>query len=341
MKLRPFTPNQAEKNETTTNDVRLKKAGSHKPEHGNNEAKESIPENQADAEEDRIAMPFNYSSESNIILNTQKPTFIPNMPNDAYHATTDISSSNIKTALKSMGKYKAQLDGESVFKTTPAMELGTLVHALVLEPHTFKDQFAVSEKFDGRTKIGKAAKAAFMEANEGKIIVDVAQMEVAMAMARSVMDHPEVKAILNVDGITFEHSGFCVDSGSGLRVKYRPDIRTDHFIADLKTCADASKEEFARSISKFGYHTSSAHYLKCDHELFGTTHGQFIFICVENTFPYEVAVYTLKSNAIDHGYDLCAKALRMIKDAQETGDYPQLNDGLACEIDIPAWAYKD
>lgn len=267
--------------------------------------------------------------------------FHAGIDNDDYHATPEISSSNIKTALKSMGKYKAKLDGESVFKATPAMELGTLVHALVLEPHTFSDQFAVSEKFDGRTKVGKAAKAAFLAANEGKIIVDADQMKTASLMAKAVMEHEEVKLLFAVAGIAFEYSGFCYDPETELRVKYRPDIRTDHFIADLKTCADASKEEFARSISKFGYHVSAAHYLKCDRDLFGTTHGQFIFICVESTFPYEVAVYTLKSTAIDHGYDQCAKALSMIKDAQTTGNYPQLNDGLACEIDIPAWSYKD
>lgn len=315
-------------------------------ENGNEEGKketisllpgDSASEEKSVAEANAIVV----SNEGDNVSSNIESGFHAGIDNDDYHATPEISSSNIKTALKSMGKYKAQLDGESVFKTTPAMELGTLVHALVLEPHTFADQFAVSEKFDGRTNAGKAGKAAFLLANEGKIIVNVDQMEIAQAMAKAVMQHEEVKLLFAVEGIVFEHSGFCYDPETELRVKYRPDIRTDHFIADLKTCADASKEEFARSISKFGYHVSAAHYLKCDRDLFGTTHGQFIFICVESTFPYEVAVYTLKSTAIDHGYDQCSKALNMIKDAQTTGNYPQLNDGLACEIDIPAWSYKD
>ena len=333
MELSPFNPASESDNETATNNDRSEKAEAIR-EHGNTEEKESIPNNQASAKEGNATMSVDTASENNM------SKLIPDMPNDEYHATDDISSSNIKTALKSMGKYKAQIDGDSVFKTTPAMELGTLVHALVLEPHTFAGQFAVSEKFDGRTKVGKAAKAAFLAANEGKVIVNTEQMDVAQAMAKAVLLHPEVQAILGVEGIVFEHSGFCVDSDTGLHVKYRPDIRTDHFIADLKTCADASKDEFARSIFKFGYHTSAAHYLKCDHALFNTNHQQFIFICVESGFPYEVAVYTLKSTAIDQGYSECAKALSMIKDAQLTGNYPQLNDGLACEIDIPAWGYK-
>ena len=334
MELAPFNPTSESDNETTTNNDRPEKASTKKSKHGGNEEKESISNNQARAKENNAAMPVDIASENSM------PKLVPDMPNDEYHATDDISSSNIKTALKSMGKYKAQINGDSVFKATPAMDLGTLVHALVLEPHTFADQFAVSEKFDGRTKVGKAGKAAFILANEGKIIVDVEQMEVAQAMAKAVMDHPEVKAILAVAGIKFEHSGFCIDHDTRLRVKYRPDIRTDHFIADLKSCKDASKIEFMKAILNFSYHISAAHYLKCDHELFGTTHGQFIFICVENTFPYEVAVYTLKSAAIDEGYDQCAKALNMVKDAQETGNYPQLNDGLACDIDIPAYGYK-
>ena len=266
---------------------------------------------------------------------------IPNMLNADYHATDDVSSSNIKTALKSMAKYKAQLEGKSEFKTTPAMELGTLVHALVLEPDAFDDQFAVSEKFDGRTKIGKAAKAAFMDANAGKTIVDVDQMEIAIAMASAVTEHPEVKKILAVKDNVYENSGFCVDSDTDIGVKYRPDIRSSHFIADLKTCKDASPGEFSRSIYNFGYHISAAHYLKCDSHLFGTDHNQFIFICVENTYPYEVAVYTLAEQSLYIGYEQCKKALGMIKLARETGNYPQLNNGLTCDIEIPAWARKD
>ena len=331
MELSPFNPTSESDNATNN----LGREQNAQIPNGNSEEESCSATNSETSKEASSTENVNDISGAN-----NMPKLIPDMPNDEYHATDDISSSNIKTALKSMGKYKAQIDGDSVFKTTPAMELGTLVHALVLEPHTFADQFAVSEKFDGRTEVGKAGKAAFLLASEGKIVVNVDQMKIAQAMAKAVLDHPEVKAILAVDGIVFEHSGFCVDSDTGLHVKYRPDIRTDHFIADLKTCADASKDEFARSIFKFGYHTSAAHYLKCDHALFNTNHQQFIFICVESGFPYEVAVYTLKSTAIDQGYSECAKALSMIKDAQLTGNYPQLNDGLACEIDIPAWGYK-
>ncbi len=342
MDLKPFNPTGISES-NNGNDKRGHKQDTQNSNGNQEPAQETIQHmannNTAEAPSGSTEYVNDISNEGKNMPSNVENNFIGGMPNSTYHATPNISSSNIKTALKSMGKYKAEIDGDSVFKTTPAMELGTLVHALVLEPETFGNQFAVSEKFDGRTKIGKAGKAAFMAANEGKIIVDAGQMETATAMARSVMEHPEVKEILSVENQR-EHSGFCIDRDTGLNVKYRPDIRTDHFIADLKTCADASKEEFARSIFKLGYHISAAHYLKCDHELFDTTHGQFIFICVESTFPHEVAVYTLKSTAIDHGYDQCAKALNMIKDAELTGDYPELNDGLACEIDIPAYGYK-
>lgn len=324
-------------NESNTDNVRSKKneAGNS---NGVTKTEGGVSENKASAAENCTESGNTFLVSDGSAKNMYE--LIPNMPNDEYHATDDISSSNIKTALKSMGKYKAQLDGDRVFKATPAMKLGTLVHALVLEPHTVDDQFAASEKFDGRTKEGKAGKLAFAEASKGKVVVTLDVMAKAQAMAIEVLLHPEVRDILNVNGIKFEHSGFCVDQETKLNVKYRPDIRTDHFIADLKTCADASKEEFAKSIMEFGYHTSSAHYLKCDREIFGTNHDQFIFICVENEFPYEVAVYTLSASAINQGYKNCANALQMIKTANETGNYPKLNDGLACEIDIPAWGYK-
>ena len=63
--------------------------------------------------------------------------------NKNYHATKDLSSTNLKLSLDSLYKYKLSLDGKLPFKQTPTMALGTAVHAYTLEPENFHNEIAI------------------------------------------------------------------------------------------------------------------------------------------------------------------------------------------------------
>lgn len=261
------------------------------------------------------------------------------MNNSEYHAHPALGSTTLKKAVDSMQTYKHYIESDPI-EATDNMNLGTAVHTLVLEPELFDSEIAVKEKVDGRTKTGKEYNAMFAETSAGKTIITTEQFKEAQLMRDSVMDHPEVKKILNCR-VEFETSGFYIDEETGIECKYRPDIRTNNFIADLKTCQDATQNGFAKQVSNLGYHISAAHYLEGDRILKKINHEQFIFICVESKPPYQVGIYRLGPKSLNKGYMQRNEALKSISNSRETGVYPLLNDGEAMEIEMPGWALNN
>ena len=262
----------------------------------------------------------------------------PNISSDNYHASSGISSSQLKYALKCPALYKAHcIDKTMPPLQGPALDLGTLVHAMVLEPHTVDDIAIIKKKFSG---VGARTKAAeFASEHEGKLLITQFDWDRATAMSESVLSMPYVEALLSES--QNELSGWYKDTETDLLCRYRPDIRTDWIIADLKTCTDASHDAFSRTIDKFGYAISAAHYLTGDTALMGTEHRQFAFICVESSPPYLTAMYILEDEAISYGDSKRSKALSIIKNGLETGIWPGYNHGMPAHIDVPGWAKRD
>jgi hypothetical protein len=93
---------------------------------------------------------------------------------------------------------------------------------------------------------------------------------------------------------------------------------------------DASPSGFARSIATFRYHVQASHYLT-------GLHGaeRFVFIAVEKTAPYAVAVYELDAAAMAAG-DEHGRDMRVIATAKP------LTSGLATAMtakhSMPSWA---
>ena len=258
--------------------------------------------------------------------------------NTDYHASAGLSSSTLKLSLESMYKYKLSIDGELPFKQTPTMALGTAVHAYTLEPENFHNEIAIRPEL-GYSKVDKILMSDFEEANQGKVFITKDQAIMARAMSDNILRHPEVGQIMR--NSVCEQSGFYTDKHTGMSCKYRPDIRNKHFIADIKSTVSIHPSKFSSTIDKFGYHVSAAHYLEGDKTLHGTNHEQFIFIAVENKYPFEVAVYTLGAKSLERGYELRARGLNSIQLAKETGHYPMINGGMAQNIEIPNWGFYD
>ncbi|MES0328283.1 MAG: PD-(D/E)XK nuclease-like domain-containing protein [Gammaproteobacteria bacterium] len=258
--------------------------------------------------------------------------------NTDYHSSSGLSSSTLKIALESMYKYKLSIDGDLPFKQTPTMALGTAVHAYTLEPENFHNEIAIRPELS-YSKTDKRLAAEFEAANQGKVLITKSQAIDARAMSDNILRHPEVAQIMR--NSVCEQSGFYTDKHTGMSCKYRPDIRNKHFIADIKSTVSIKPNKFAADINKFGYHVSAAHYLEGDKTLHGTNHEQFIFIAVENKYPFEVAVYTLGAKSLERGYELRARGLNSIQLAKETGHYPMINGGMAQNIEIPNWGFYD
>lgn len=230
----------------------------------------------------------------------------------------------------------AKYDRENPRDPTPAMLMGTLVHARVLEPLTVADRFVVEiEGINKRTKDGKAEYAQWEASVAGKTIVPRDTWDRSILTAQAIASHPAVRLLMSAGqaevSLFWEHPLY------GIPCKCRPDfLRDDLTIIDLKTTADASPEAFARTCARLNYHAGHAHYSDGVTATLGKPRS-FILIAAEPEPPYGVAVYELDAEAIEAGariMDRAALAWRAADEANWRPAYPNTIQPLA----LPRWA---
>lgn len=248
--------------------------------------------------------------------------------NAEYHADPAVSASHLHAIAKSPYHYWSRyLDpNRKPVEPTTAMRLGSLVHCAVLEPDELLQRYAVAA--DRRTKAGK--EQAERMAADGIEAVSELDMALALSMASSVRSHPAAAALLKQGKA--EQSFWWDDQQTGLRCKCRPDWYYQTTVVDLKTTTDASPAGFAKSVATFRYHVQASHYL-------AGLHGaeRFVFIAVEKTAPYAVAVYELDAAALAAGEQLRQRDMRIIADCQATKEWPGYGDD--CQtLSLPSWA---
>jgi hypothetical protein len=248
--------------------------------------------------------------------------------NEQYHADPAVSASHLHAVAKSPYHYWARYINplRMPVEPTAAMRLGSLVHCAVLEPGELAGRYGVCAPRN--TKAGK--EQAERMAAAGIEAVTAGDMMAANCMADSVHRHPAASALF-AHGKA-EQSFWWDDAATGLRCKCRPDWYTGATVVDLKTTTDASPAGFARSVATFRYHVQARHYL-------AGLHGaeRFVFIAVEKTAPYAVAVYELDAAAMAAGDELRQRDMRVIADCQATKEWPGYGD--TCQaLSLPSWA---
>jgi exodeoxyribonuclease VIII len=215
-------------------------------------------------------------------------------PNEQYHSSPTISASGLKYIWKkSVWHYLNQQPYES-----DSLSLGTAVHTALLEPENFYEDYIVTPKFDGRTKEGKAQKAAFMERaeKEKKQLLDADSYNKITAILDNFRKNEAAQKYTKGDIEVSHYTGF-----NGIEVRVRPDCinRIENFISDPKTCQDNSPKAFIRDVYKWGYHLQAAFY--CDALGIEKPEENFIFIACETNHPYSVQCYTLGKEHIEKG----------------------------------------
>lgn len=277
-------------------------------------------------------------------MNISFPSAHTNISNADYHGTCPgVSSSQLKTLIQQTpAHYKAKyIDGGDPQPPTDAMNFGTLVHTLVLEPDQFESEFIIAPKVDRRTKAGKADWAAFQDEARGKLIVSEQDKLTASKVAEAIRAMPIMQAAFQRDH-QIEHSLFWEDPDTGLACKCRPDFASLPAIIDLKTTGDASPDEFARSIFKFGYHLSAAHYIEGCNQVWGkgeVVAQHFILVCAEKAAPYAVVPYSIAEQDLEIARRQRAKALQTLAQCLETDTWPAYPQTIT-PLAMPAWARK-
>lgn len=256
-----------------------------------------------------------------------KPTIDYEMSNEDYHATPAISSSAVKLVHNSSILHWKN----KVYKPSAAFDLGTAVHALVLEPHL--DLVVRGPE----TRRGNAWKDAKAEADlAGQLLLTEEDFDQARAMADRIIEHPVGLRMQDENNVN-EMSVFVKCPETGLDLKARPDSYWPHkgVIYDIKTTQDASPDGFAREALKYNYAIQAVFYKYCLKQA-GMPAGHFVFVCVEKAPPYAVAIHVLSEEYLDWAHNEMISTLYKIADAEQTGvfttGWPEVN-----VIDLPRW----
>lgn len=217
--------------------------------------------------------------------------------NADYHGGPGVSKSGLDVIARSPAHYQHAKTAERK-APTPDMQIGTLTHSLVLEPHLFDKEYAepfdasaypdafatmdemkarlkeLGEKVSG-TKPELAARlkavdpsavflddlrAAHAASAEEKTLVTPDQLSTATAMRDAIAAHSKAGRLFT-DGRA-ELSVYWRDDETGVLCRCRPDwLRNDGVVVDLKTALDASRHGFEKSIDKWRYDVQAAFYL--------------------------------------------------------------------------------
>lgn len=275
-----------------------------------------------------------------------KPRIELDLPNDDYHAMPELSSTQIKDVLRTPAHFYAKhlAVNKKSHAPTATMLLGTVVHTLVLESDKFDAEYAISEKFDRRTKQGKADAAEFEDANAHKMVIDSDLHTQAKLMADNILKHP-VARLLRLPSMIAEASIFYTDVETDLDCRIRPDYHLppcEQFpyglIVDLKTTDNASYSAFTRTIVNFGYHISAAMYCDGFMQMYDTTEPPaFLWLIGERDAPYAVVCYEPDFSTMQKGDDKKREALQLLAECMSSGHYPAYPTH-PINIELPAWA---
>lgn len=253
------------------------------------------------------------------------------MTNEQYHKSPALSCSGLKHFIKSPAHYLNYR--ETPPESTPAMELGSYIHSIILEPETVKEYAIQPEGLSLATKDGKEWKAN----NEGKTIIKYADHVNAMQMLDQVINNQMCKTILS-NGIA-ESSIFWTDEESGVECRCRPDYINAELkiIVDLKTTIDASPEAFTKSAWSMQYHLQAAFYQRGVFQATGEWHD-WLFIAIEKGNPYlQPVIYKPDAEILKYSDMVISEQLMKFAECQKINIWEGYSENIQT-LSMPTWA---
>jgi hypothetical protein len=231
---------------------------------------------------------------------------ILDLPDEAYHALPELSSSQAKALLESPARFNYWRGKRRPEKKS--FDIGHAVHAKVLG----KGMGVVELHYDNyRTKAAQEERDAAYA--EGKTPLLKKELRPIEEMAESALAHPLARKLLEVPGQS-EVSIVTTDPETGCPVRARFD-RLPYpgegltKALDVKTTAgSASAESFARAAFEYGYYIQRSWYLDCLKWATGDE-AEMLFLVIETEPPYLPAVHQMDPVFVEMG-DTAARYAR-------------------------------
>lgn len=265
---------------------------------------------------------------------TYKPG-IYTISNEEYHSSDGLSRSKLLTLRKSPYHFWYEYLNAGYIKKpeTDALILGSAFHTMIMEPAYFLSRYAVMDKVDGRTKVGKEYIENFKQIHKNKTILSVEMFDQLLTMQSAFSQHPQANQFIDEGNI--EQSLYWTDEETGLLCKCRPDIWHHNMIVDLKTTDSAAYRDFQMSAYKYGYHIQAAMMQEAFKHLFDKLMTSFVFIACEKKEPFAIATYILDEEAIAQGAAEFKRLLQRYKHCIENNEWPSYEPQL---LTLPSYA---
>jgi len=252
------------------------------------------------------------------------------LSNEDYHADRQfVSSSGLKMLPHKtdefIAKYKMTQKAES---KSDALKFGGGLHSAILEPDVFPTEYVIEPVVNKRTNDGKAQIKEFCASAEaqGKTILTPDDMDLIRAMRNTCNQHPIAGPALT--GASKEQSFFLVDDV--INQKVRLDAFKNNIIMDVKSCESIDK--FHNSAAEYGYNFSEAMYKTVVSQVINEP-VQFLFIAIQKSYPFTVAVFESDSVMQAEGIRKYNEAVEKYAELQESGKWAEIRS-----MSLPNWA---
>ena len=213
-------------------------------------------------------------------------------------------------------------------------DLGTLIHALVLEPHRKHGLIAEIDAADYKTKAAQEARDAAREA--GKIPVLPKHLKQAEGAVQAVRNHPVAAALL-AEGEA-EQSWFAKDRATGLYLKCRPDFFTrKRIIVDIKSVASAAPDFLQRRVYDGRWFQQAPWYCDVVERVDGKPAAGYCWLVVEQKPPHSVVIRRPPDTVLMHGHRLNQQAIATMARCVATDQWPSWSDTIE-DLSLPSYA---
>lgn len=237
-----------------------------------------------------------------------KTGLFTDMHQGEYRAIPALANSDAVMIEKNPADYIWSRNAPTNFAKVMAKDIGTALHALLLEPETYEDLIHVSSIKGRQTKTFEQE----IIDNPDKIALTQEEAEQVQIMAGSVAAHPSASYWLGMEGNT-ESSIIINDAETGAPLKCRPDkdiFQKTGYLIDVKKTADLEKwrstQEWINPLHALNYGHNASFYTDIAEQFYQREALGYIFICIQSTVAlgkYPVGVFILtKEQMIEQGF---------------------------------------
>lgn len=274
-----------------------------------------------------------------IVNNNFVDAWWPFLSNTEYHADkTAISSTSLKSILKSPATFLEQWCDITPKLETDAMRFGTLVHTAILETNLFfKNAHLMPEFGDLRISKNRDKKKEWLTTLSPELVIVTEEELIKIGkIIKSVESHQDASTLLKI-GMK-ERSGFFRDECTGIKCKIRPDcFNLDmRALIDIKTTQDCTREEFSKTIWNYRYDIQMAFYSEGIRKITGASVEHIIWIAIEKEEPFEVSTWIADDVLIKKGLDDYYKAMELLHKCIVNNAWPRYQTNIQT-IELPRW----